>query len=140
MLDVKKLLAKVTQALNTTPTWAYAGLVNQIHWSSWTCPEDGMVVADIGLTTNGGVWYYYVNDTTDNFAVGKISGTNANGTSRTVSFPVIKGHTYKQSAFQSVNGSALYFRYYQFNKLGGVVSRLLKALQSLTSERRWVFC
>ena len=119
MLDIKKWIAKVTQALNTTPTWTYVGLVNSMHWSSWTCPEDGMVVADIGLMTKGGTWYYYVNDTTDNFAVGKIGGTNANGTSRTISFPVIKGHTYKCVTFTNVNGSALYFRYYQFNKLGG---------------------
>lgn len=119
MLDVKKWIAKVLKALDSTPSWKYVGLVNSVHWSQWECPSDGIIMADIGLLTGGGEWYYYVNDTTDNFAVGKISGTNANGTSRTISFPVIKGHTYKGVAFKNVNGSALYFRYYQFNKLGG---------------------
>ena len=137
MLDVKKWIAKVLKALDSTPSWTYVGLVNQVHWSQWECPSDGIIMADIGLQSGGGTWYYYVNDVTEDFAVGKITGSNANGTQHTMVFPVIKGHTYKGVTWSKVNGSALYFRYYQFNKLGGVVNRLLNAL---TLKRGWVAC
>lgn len=99
---------------NHIPSWEYVGEVNQIHWSSWECPDDGIVVYDFDLTTSGGEWYYYITDTTQNVQIAKASGTNANGTGRTMTFPVIKGHTYKQSAFKNINGSVMHFYYYKF--------------------------
>ena len=96
------------------PKWEYVGQVNQIHWSSWECPDDGIIVFDFDLTTSAGIWYYYVTDATQNVLIARSSGTNANGTGRTMTFPVIKGHTYKQSAFANINGSVMHFYYYKF--------------------------
>lgn len=95
-------------------SWEYGGDVNQIHWSSWTCPSDGVVIADFGLLTSGETWYYYILDQTAFFNVAKDSGTNADGTSRALVFPVLKGHVYKQNGNKGIEGSALYFRYYKF--------------------------
>lgn len=96
------------------PSWEYVGNVNGIHWNSWTCPNNGFVIADIGLLTNNSTWYYYISDTTSNRAVGKIAGSKADGTSRTIFFPVEKGKTYRQTDYANVNGSALTFSYYKF--------------------------
>ena len=87
-----------------------------IHWNEngWTCPANGFIVADISLQTNGGSWYYYIRDLTEDYAVGKIAGTNANGTSRTMVFFVKKNHVYKASQFTNVMGSPLIIRYYRF--------------------------
>lgn len=92
----------------------YVGTVNQIHWSQWTAPDDGIIIMDVGWLTNGGFGYYYVQDATEGINVGKVTTYSVNGTSNTTSFPVIKGHTYKDSAIQNVEGTAFFFRYYKF--------------------------
>lgn len=92
----------------------YAGNVSAIHWSSWTAPDDGIVVIDIGWLTNGSFGYYYVKDNTGDFNVGKVTTYTANGTSNTTSFPVLKGHTYQVANQANVDGSHIYFRYYKF--------------------------
>lgn len=92
----------------------YTANVSAIHWSSWTAPDDGIVVIDIGWLTNGSFGYYYVKDNTDNFYVGKVTTYTANGTSNTTSFPVLKGHTYQVANQANVDGSHIYFRYYKF--------------------------
>ena len=102
-----------TKVLSLTPTFEYVGVVNQIHWSEWVAPDNGIVVMDIGWNTGGGFGYYYVKDATDNVSVGKVTTYSINGTSITTSFPVIKGHTYKDEALSGVNGSQFYFRYYK---------------------------
>lgn len=108
----------LTKVLSLTPMFEYVGTVNQIHWSSWTAPDDGIVIMDVGWLTNGGFGYYYVQDVTEGINVGKVTTYSVNGTSNTTSFPVIKGHTYKDSAIQNVDGSSFFFRYYKI-KLGG---------------------
>ena len=110
MLDLKALLAKILQRV---PAFEYVGTVNQIHWSQWTAPADGIVIMDVGWRTGGGFGYYYVQDATEGINVGKVTTYSVNGTSNTTSFPVIKGHTYKDSAIQNVDGSSFYFRYYK---------------------------
>lgn len=92
----------------------YAGNVSAIHWSSWTAPDDGIVVIDIGWLTNGSFGYYYVKDNTDDIYVGKVTTYTANGTSNTTSFPVLKGHTYQVANQASVDDSHIYYRYYKF--------------------------
>lgn len=92
----------------------YVGTVNQIHWSEWVAPDDGIIVMDIGWLTGGGFGYYYVKDATANLNVGKVTTYSINGTSNTTSFPVIKGHTYKDAGSSGVNGSEFYFMYYKF--------------------------
>lgn len=99
---------------NHIPSWEYVGLVNQIHWSQWECPSDGFVIFDFGLLTSGSIWYYYINDTTLDFPIGKATGTTCNGTSQTIYFPVQAGHIYKMGANTGVNGSQLNFRYFKF--------------------------
>lgn len=96
------------------PSWEYVGTVNGIHWNSWTCPNNGFVIADIGLLVNDKAWYYYISDTTSNRAVGKIAGSKADGTYRTIFFPVEKGKTYRQTQFANVDGARLTFSYYKF--------------------------
>lgn len=115
MLNVKKLLTKV---LSLTPKFEYVGNMNQIHWSSWTATDDGIILADIGFITGGGTGYYYVKDNTANVYVLKITTSNANGTQQTRCFPVIKGHTYKVSDYERVDGNHLNFFFYKI-KLGG---------------------
>lgn len=110
MLNVKKTL---TRMLSLTPTFEYVGNVNQIHWSSWTATDNGIILADIGFVTGGGTGYYYVKDNTANLDVMKITTANANGTQQTRCFPVIKGHTYQVSNWDKVNGSALTFNFYK---------------------------
>ena len=117
MLDLKALLAKILQRV---PAFEYVGTVNQIHWSQWTAPADGIVIMDVGWLTNGGFGYYYVQDVTEGINVGKVTTYSVNGTSNTTSFPVIKGHTYKDSAIQNVDGSTFYFRYYKIKMGGGI--------------------
>ena len=115
MLNVKKTLTKV---LSLKPMFEYVGNMNQIHWSSWTATDDGIILADIGFITGGGTGYYYVKDNTANFDVLKITTSNANGTQQTGCFPVIKGHTYQVDNFDKANGGALVFHFYKI-KLGG---------------------
>lgn len=135
MLNLKKMLTKV---LSLTPMFEYVGTVNQIHWSSWTAPDDGIVIMDVGWLTNGGFGYYYVQDATEGINVGKVTTYSVNGTSNTTSFPVIKGHTYKDSAIQNVQGSSFYFRYYKI-KLGGgyLTSKFYEIFSHL--ERWWEY-
>lgn len=102
-----------TKVLSLTPTFEYVGNMNQIHWSSWTATDDGIILADIGFITGGGTGFYYVKDNTANFDVLKITTSNANGTQQTRCFPVIKGHTYQVDNFDKVNGSALVFHFYK---------------------------
>lgn len=96
------------------PSWEYVGTVNQIHWSSWTCTDNGFVIANIGLLTNNSPWYYYISDTTSDRPVGKIAGSKTDGTSRTIFFPVEKGKTYQQTAYSNVDGASLAFHYYKY--------------------------
>lgn len=63
-------------------------------YSTWTAPYDGIAIAIAGYNTSGSAGYWYINDTTDNLEVAKLSIRNANGTSQSTSFPIIKGHTY----------------------------------------------
>ena len=99
----------------SVPKWEYVGNANQIHWSQWECPADGIIVFDFNLLTSGSTWYYYARDVTNNnIAVAKASGTNANGTSRTMTFPVQKGHIYKMASCEGVSGTGIVFHYYKF--------------------------
>ena len=100
---------------NSTSKWKYMGEANQIHWSQWQCPDDGIVVFDFSLLTTSASWYYYLRDITQNIYVAKASGTSANGTSRTLTFPVLKGHTYKMDNNSGISGTGLHFYYYKFN-------------------------
>lgn len=132
MLNLKKMLTKV---LSLTPMFEYVGTVNQIHWSSWTAPDDGIVIMDVGWLTGGGFGYYYVQDATEGINVGKVTTYSVNGTSNTTSFPVIKGHTYKDSAIQNVQGSSFYFRYYKIKFWGGYLTS--KFYETFSHLERW---
>lgn len=118
MLNVKKLLTKI---LSLKPMFEYVGNMDQIHWSSWTATDDGIIIADIGFNTGGGSGFYYVKDKTANLYVLKITTSNALGTQQTRCFPVIKGHTYQVDTYDKANGSALIFNFYKI-KLGGGTS------------------
>ena len=135
MLNVKKLLTKI---LSLKPMFEYVGNMNQIHWSSWTATDDGIILADIGFITGGGTGYYYVKDNTANFDVLKITTSNANGTQQTRCFPVIKGHTYQVDNYDRVNGSALIFHFYKI-KLGGGYFLKVFSIFSRLAERWWEY-
>lgn len=111
--DLTNILNKVLPVTSKVEL-EYVGNVSAIHWSSWTAPDDGIVVIDIGWLTNGSFGYYYVKDNTDDLYVGKVTTYTANGTSNTTSFPVLKGHTYQVANQANVDGSHIYFRYYKF--------------------------
>lgn len=104
----------VSTIKHNAPKMEYVGGANQIHWSQWECPADGIIVFDFSLQTGGGAWYYYLRDVTLNIFAGKASGTSANGTSRTMTFPVLKGHIYKLDAQSGISGTGLIFHYYKF--------------------------
>ena len=110
MLNVKKTL---TRMLSLTPTFEYVGNMNQIHWSSWTATDDGVIIMEIGWTTGGGGGYYYVKDITANREIAKMTTYSANGTSETRCFPVIKGHTYQVVNYDRVDGNHLNFFFYK---------------------------
>lgn len=133
MLDIKKLLTKI---LKRIPAFEYVGTVNQIHWSQWTAPADGIVIMDVGWLTGGGFGYYYVQDATEGINVGKVTTYSVNGTSNTTSFPVIKGHTYKDSAINNVDGSHFYFRYYKLTWGGYRITSFMSTVSRLV-ERWW---
>ncbi len=120
-----------------TPVFEYVGNMNQIHWSSWTATADGVIVMEIGWTTGGSGGYYYVKDTTANREIAKMTTYSANGTSETRCFPVIKGHTYKVSAYERVDGNHLNFFFYKLKLIGG--GYYLTALFHRLAERWWKY-
>ena len=95
MLNLKKLLTKITQTLGKS----LIGTVSDVYWwsNSWTAPSDGMMVLRI-TPTNNSAWYWYINDS----SISGISGVGtwshqfrgADNNTVTYTIPVKKGATY----------------------------------------------
>lgn len=87
--------------------------VSNVYWwqNTWTCPEDGIAIADMTTNTSNTTAYWYIQDMTLVAPVGKMNQT-ANGTSQTVSFPVIKGHVYGTLAQSAVTSAYVYYYAY----------------------------
>ena len=97
-------------------TLNYDSDITTLFDTPWTCPESGIMIMAIGSMTGGGTTYCYVRDNTNSGSlVGLISKT-ADGTSQTVSFPVIKGHIYEVYGKASVNGFHAYYYKFEFNR------------------------
>lgn len=124
--DLANILNEVLPNLSST-SLQYVGTVNQIHWSSWTATDDGFVLMDISWLTGGGGGYYYIKDTTDNRYIAKMTTSNANGTSQTRLFPVIKGHTYQKANVEKVDGNYITFHFYKLKatQVGGAQTKTL---------------
>ena len=77
---------------------------------TWTCPQNGIVVmlcTRIGAKNNT-IWY--IQDLTANiYAIGALNSYISAGTSVTTSFPVIKGHVYKNIYEDGVTDAHLYY-------------------------------
>lgn len=61
---------------------------------AWTAPYDGFAVAVATWDTSHTLAYWYINDTTANINLGRLSTADANGAAASISFPLIKGHVY----------------------------------------------
>lgn len=87
--------------------------VSDVYWwqNTWTCPESGVAIAEYVVNTSGGTAYWYIQDMTIDAPVGRMNQV-ANGTSQTVSFPVIKGHVYGTLAQNAVDSAHVYYYVY----------------------------
>lgn len=95
---------------NTVLQNIYEGDISSYLENGWVCPNDGIVI--IRITSTGGETGYYIRDVTSNLEVGMMYDTSrANSTRSSTSFPVIKGHTYKQDYVAGASKAALYYKY-----------------------------
>lgn len=111
MLNLKKLLTKITQTLGKS----LIGTVSEVYWwsNSWTAPSDGMMVLRI-TPNNNSAWYWYINDS----SISGISGVGtwshqfrgADNNTVTYTIPVKKGATY--STASASNLSTIYCFFY----------------------------
>lgn len=107
--DLLNILNEVLPSGQYIETLEYVGNYGQtIFDSSWTATDDGIMIEMLGSNTSGATAYWYINDTTENRPVGCIS-MNANGTTNSTCFPIIKGHTYSSAAKAAVNSANAYF-------------------------------
>lgn len=99
--DLKNVLDAILPSL---VGWEYVGNVgSDIFNGSWTATDNGMMVVVGGANSSGGIAYWYIKDTTANIYVANLFWDNANGTWRSSSFPIIKGHVYTSSDRQSIS-------------------------------------
>ena len=93
---------------NHIPSWEYVG---DVYWqgNSWTCPADGIAVAQVGFTTANADAYLYIRDASLSMNVACITFRGANGTTASTAFPVIKGHAYSTSAIAQIGTAHVYF-------------------------------
>lgn len=117
MLDVKKLLTKLLDAIKKS----MFGSVTNVYWwsSTWTAPNDGMLV--LRITPSSTPWYWYINDT----AVNSITGSwahqfrgNYNGGTETYCIPVEKGATFSTVLINNIN--SIQCLYYPMTIGGGI--------------------
>ena len=89
------------------PKWEY---VDNVYWwqNSWTCPADGIAIAEMVTNTSGQKAYWYIQDTNTAQQLAKMNQT-ADGTSQTIMFPVIKGHIYNTSAISAIQYAYVYY-------------------------------
>ena len=108
MLDVKKVIAKLTNWINTVgygePTDYSSALYNATLNAPWTAPKSGMMVITAGTNVGARAYWYIVDATT---GIKMASATRLETTSYQLgaSFPVIKGHKYYS---QKANISSVY--------------------------------
>ena len=139
MLDIKQWIKKVTDWLNTVgygePTDYSSALYNATLNAPWTAPKSGMMVITAG--TNGGARaYWYIVDATIGINMASATRLETSNYQLGASFPVIKGHKYYS---QKANISSVY-NGHLYPIVGGVVHRLLNALQSLAYRGGWCKC
>ena len=93
---------------NHIPSWEYVG---DVYWwsNSWTCPADGIAVAQVGYTSANADAYWYIRDASLSMNVANLTIRGANGTTASTAFPVIKGHTYSTSASAQIGTAHVYF-------------------------------
>lgn len=132
MLDVKKLLTKITDALSKPIDWEY---VDDVYWGNgtWTCPDNGFI--EVCVEPNNANWQFHFSD-----SLAPDTGWShrmSSGTNKTLSmvYAAKKGAVFKNSSI--LNVPTVHVWYYKFKKLGGVVKRLLN---QLTPERGWATC
>lgn len=96
---------------NHIPSWEYVG---DVYWrsNSWTCPADGIVVAQVGYNSSNADAYWYISDASLSMNVANLTMRGANGTTASTAFPVIKGHTYSTSTIAQIGTAHAY--YYKF--------------------------
>ncbi|SFE13929.1 hypothetical protein SAMN02910327_00429 [Peptostreptococcaceae bacterium pGA-8] len=133
---INKLLSFIADMLkqlkNTTPKLIFAG---NVYWGTnkWICPADGFITLDAGSVAGAAYHLVYVADKSGHY-VGALAGAGR-GSTATATFPVIKGEEYRTIAEANCNGINAY--YY---KIGGVLTRVLNALQSLVYRRAVIAC
>lgn len=136
MLDVKRVIAKLTNWINTVgygePTDYSSALYNATLNAPWTAPKSGMMVITAG-TNSGARAYWYVVDATTSINMASATRLETSNYQLGASFPVIKGHKYYS---QKANISSVY-KGHLYPIVGGVARRLLTRL---ISERRWATC
>ena len=114
MLNIKQWMKKVTEWINDheNPRWDYVGNVGSTLFNgTWIAPDNGMVVLNANCSTSStsNAAYWYVSDSTLNIALANLFWINGNGTWRSASFPVIKGHAYSSSAKARIATANAYF-------------------------------
>ena len=96
--------------VGTETGFAYVGdYGSNIFNSTWTAEESGMIVLHGRANTSSETAYWYVQDATNGIQVGDLFWQTANGTHRTTSFPVLKGHTYSTTNKNAMTTANAYF-------------------------------
>lgn len=97
MLDIKKVIAKLTNWINTVgygePTNYTTAIYDATQSSPWTAPKSGMMVITASTTSNTRA-YWYVVDLTTNIRMASATRLETANYQLGASFPVIKGHKY----------------------------------------------
>lgn len=103
VLPVQPLIPQIDEPVGITTELASS--------DGWTCPEYGIVL--MYAIGNGSATGYYIQDNTlDNLPVGNLyDNSRANNTRCSTSFPVIKGHVYKQYYFAGQSRGAYYYKF-----------------------------
>lgn len=102
--DLAAILNGILPVNNLMQSWEYVGDVGSALFNgTWTAPYDGMLVIRGVANTSGSLAYWYIKDTTDNSYLSMLCWDSANGTSRSSSFPVIKGHIYSSPGKSAIS-------------------------------------
>lgn len=132
--SLKELISKMTDWIKVKNYTGYDSEVEITSYSSssnyYTAPKDGIVKMHSYYTNGNYVGCTVLNSDGTN---GQAYSVRSANTHVQVPVPIFKGQRVYVH-YNSGSGNHVYFVGF---KVGGVVHRLLKALQSLTLERGW---
>lgn len=133
MLDVKKWIAKMTKAVDTPCVVAvtFTQVITSKKTGSKTASATISVPSGYEVIPNCRPVSLYISGA-GTVTVADRGVVNMNGTTASFTYYLNNPNSYTGSL--DINASIL------CRRVGGVVRKLLNTLQSLTSERGWVFC